>query len=163
MDPDRDRPRSKGRQMQNKRRFASPLVRHLARRDHGVSMGSVLHGMTPANRAKLRGEADRNGGKKEGSELAQGEQGKGGEGEKGDEEGREASARWWPREERRDEKEEKREWCACLGAKSWASRAQAWPRLTLERSRSEVIIEHEPPWGSQPPLGVADADIKLPH
>lgn len=92
MDPDRDRPRSKGRQMQNKRRFASPLVRHLARRDHGVSMGSVLHGMTPANRAKLRGEADRNGGKKEGSELAQGEQGKGGEGEKGDEEGREASA-----------------------------------------------------------------------
>ncbi|KAG6804305.1 hypothetical protein HZU73_00227 [Apis mellifera caucasica] len=56
-----------------------------------------------------------------------------------------------------------REWCACLGAKSWASRAQAWPRLTLERSRSEVIIEHEPPSGSQPPLGVANAGIKLPH
>lgn len=109
MDPDRDRPRSKGRQMQNKRRFASPLVRHLARRDHGVSMGSVLHGMTPTNRAKLRGEADRNGGKKEGSELAQGEQGKGGEGEKGDEEGREASARWWPREERRERRDEKEE------------------------------------------------------
>lgn len=56
-----------------------------------------------------------------------------------------------------------REWCACLGAKSWASRAQAWPRLTLEHSRSEVIIEHEPPSGSQPPLGVANAGIKLPH
>lgn len=41
--------------------------------------------------------------------------------------------------------------CACLGAKSWASRAQAWPRLTLRSSRSEVILEHEPPSGSQPP------------
>ncbi|KAI4500171.1 hypothetical protein M0802_004588 [Mischocyttarus mexicanus] len=36
--------------------------------------------------------------------------------------------------------------CACLAAKSsWASRAQAWPRLTIRSSRSEVIIEHEPP------------------
>lgn len=51
--------------------------------------------------------------------------------------------------------------CACLGAKSWASRAQAWPRLTPRSSRSEVIFEHEPPSGSQP-LSLArigDADI----
>lgn len=67
------------------------------------------------------------------------------------------------REEGGEKKRREREWCACLGAKSWASRAQAWPRLTLERSRSEVIIEHEPPSGSQPPLGVANAGIKLPH
>ena len=33
------------------------LVHHLARCDHGVSMGQAfLHGMTPVNRAKLRGE-----------------------------------------------------------------------------------------------------------
>lgn len=67
------------------------------------------------------------------------------------------------REEGGEKKRREREWCACLRAKSWASRAQAWPRLTLERSRSEVIIEHEPPSGSQPPLGVANAGIKLPH
>lgn len=69
------------------------------------------------------------------------------------------------RGEGEEKKKEKREWCACLGAKSWASRAQAWPRLTLERLRSEVIIEHEPPWGSQPsPLGACRrSGLKLPH
>lgn len=102
------------------------------------------------------------------------EKGEGEEGERcgvakgGGREGEEGGEVGGQREEKggRGEKKKKRrerEWCACLGAKSWASRAQAWPRLTLERSRSEVIIEHEPPSGSQPPLGVANAGIKLPH
>lgn len=55
------------------------------------------------------------------------------------------------REEGKGRERGGREACACLGAKSWASRAQAWPRLTLRSSRSEVILEHEPPSGSQPP------------
>lgn len=100
------------------------------------------------------------------------EKGEGEEGErcgaaKGDERGEarkeKLAGKGKKREEGGEKKRREREWCACLGAKSWASRAQAWPRLTLERSRSEVIIEHEPPSGSQPPLGVANAGIKLPH
>lgn len=79
--------------------------------------------------------------------------------------GREEGVGGGERRKKRERKERRREgeWCACLGAKSWASRAQAWPRLTLERSRSEVIIEHEPPSGSQPPLDRVANGIKLPH
>lgn len=67
------------------------------------------------------------------------------------------------RGEKEGREREGREVCACLGAKSWASRAQAWPRLTLRSSRSEVILEHEPPSGSQPPTSRESPTPDKPH
>jgi len=97
-------------------------------------------GMTPANRAELRGESEREG--RKGARVPSSPSREASKGRKGG----------WERERERKERDERggREACACLGAKSWASRAQAWPRLTLRSSRSEVILEHEPPSGSQP-------------
>ncbi|KAK1135829.1 hypothetical protein K0M31_000401 [Melipona bicolor] len=157
--------------MQNKRRFASPFARPplsaprswsfhgasvSARHDTGQSReitwreaadgagerkGKKRRDRVNAGRRRGRDddEEEREEAQKEGSMVAKGEK----------KHGRRKRERR-ERREKKKKKEEKREWCACLGAKSWASRAQAWPRLTLERLRSEVIIEHEPPWGSQP-------------
>lgn len=97
-------------------------------------------GMTLANRAELRGESEREKGGRARGFFER-------------EKDREKESK------RRKQERERERSCACLGAKSWASRAQAWPRLTLRSSRSEVILEHEPPSGSQPPPSRARARV----
>lgn len=84
--------------------------------------------MTPANRAKLRWRGRRK--RREWMEKGEGEEGERcgvAKGEAREEEKlagkgkkREEGGGGWGKKRRRE-----REWCACLGAKSWASRAQA--------------------------------------